>query len=171
MPIEDYNHAIDTWIKGLEQYDFTQLSTKPSPVSWSLGQLYMHLIADTNFYIEQIKICVSTNDNANEEASLNAKAMFLNNDFPDEVIKGAPSNSLIPQPGSKEQLMTSLKNAKDEMNKMAILIAHSEFKGKTKHPGLNYFSANEWLQFAAMHFRHHLRQKKKIDEFLKTNGY
>ena len=27
--------------------------------------------------------------------------------------------------------------------------------GKTKHPGLNYFTAKEWLQFAEMHLRHH----------------
>ncbi|MEJ7682628.1 MAG: hypothetical protein WKG06_33180 [Segetibacter sp.] len=58
------------------------MCAKPSPNSWSLGQVYMHLIDDTNYYIEQIKICVSTNDNVIEEASPGAKTMFLNNDFP-----------------------------------------------------------------------------------------
>ncbi|MDB5279911.1 MAG: DinB family protein [Ferruginibacter sp.] len=54
------------------------------------------------------------------------------------------------------------------MNDLAARIAASKFKGKTKHPGLDYFSATEWLQFVDIHFRHHLRQKKRIDDFLKS---
>jgi len=67
-------------------------------------------------------------------------------------------------------LKSSLLNVKAEMNRAAILISKSSFKGKTKHPGLHYFSATEWLQFAEMHFRHHLRQKKRIEDFLKVTG-
>ena len=49
------------------------------------------------------------------------------------------------------------------------LFASSEVAGatgKTRHPGLLYFNAVEWLQFAEMHLRHHFRQKKRIDEQL-----
>ncbi|MEO6454494.1 MAG: DinB family protein, partial [Ginsengibacter sp.] len=91
MLIEDFNHTIDVWIKELEQYDLTQLCAKPSPNNWSLGQLYMHLIDDTNYYFEQIKICLFTNDNVSEQVSPAAKTMFLNNSFPDELIEGAPA--------------------------------------------------------------------------------
>jgi len=52
------------------------------------------------------------------------------------------------------------------MNALAALIPASDFKGKTKHPGLLYFNAGEWLQFATIHLRHHLRQKKRIDTLL-----
>ena len=169
MLLKDFNDTIDSWIEALEQYSFTQLCTKSAPTSWSMGQLYAHLINDTNYYIEQIKICVTTNDNVNKEATAFAKTLFFNNAFPDEMIEGAPTNSSIPQPGNKEQLMSSLLHVKIEMNHLATLISTSAFKGKTKHTGLNYFSANEWMQFAAIHFRHHLRQKKRIDDFLKIN--
>ena len=168
MLLENFNHTVNIWITGLQQYHFRQLCTKPSEKSWSPGQLYIHLIEDTSYYIEQIKLCVSGNDNAMEEASPFAKTMFLNNDFPDEVIEGAPDNALIPQPGSKEQLMNDLMNLKNEMNTVAILISKSPFRGKTKHPGFSYFNAVKWLQFAEMHFRHHLRQKKRIDDFLNS---
>jgi DinB superfamily len=167
MLIDDFNHTIDTWIKELEQYDFVRLCAKPSPKRWSPGQVYMHLIGQTNYFIEQIKVCVSNNDNIMEEASPAAKTMFANNDFPDAVIEGPPDNANTPQPGSKEDLVIRLMNLKAEINNVAILISNSPYKGKTKHPGLNYFDANEWLQFAEMHFRHHLRQKKRIDDFLK----
>jgi hypothetical protein len=93
--------------------------------------------------------------------------MLLNNEFPDEIIEGPPSNFFTPQSDSKEDLVNKLVNLKDEISKAARLISESSFKGKTKHPGLNYFNASEWYQFAHMHFRHHLRQKKRIEDFLK----
>lgn len=167
MLIEDFNHTLDDWIKGLEQYNFTQLSAKPSPTGWSPGQLYMHLIDATNYFIKQAQICATTNDNAKEEASTNAKTMFLNNEFPDAILEGLPSNAGTPQPVSKNQLISELIHLKDEINKAEAMISKSQYKGKTKHSGLGYFNANEWLQFAEMHFRHHLRQKKRLDEYIK----
>lgn len=171
MLTKDFNNIIDIWIKELQQYDFARLCAKPAPTSWSIGQLMIHLIDDTNYYIEQLKICVSSDNNIFEESSPAAKRMFLNNDFPDEIIEGASANSLIQQPNNKEQLMSSLINVKKEISTVEVLISKSVFKGKTKHPGLGYFDAHEWLQFAAMHFRHHLRQKKRIDDFLIKNRY
>jgi hypothetical protein len=159
--------SIDIWLNALEQYDFSQIRAKPTPTSWSLGQVCMHLVNETNYYLGQIKVCVTTNDNSNEEATPIGKMMLLNNEFPDEIIEGPPSNFFTPQSDSKEDLVNKLVNLKDEISKAARLISESSFKGKTKHPGLNYFNASEWYQFAHMHFRHHLRQKKRIEDFLK----
>ena len=133
------------------------------------GQVYMHLIYNTNYFLEQAKISATTNDNKNEDSSLAAKKLFLNNEFPDELIEGPPDNKSTPQPDSKEQLLGDLIELKNEINTIGVLISKNSFKGKTKHPGLNYFNANEWLQFAEMHFRHHLRQKKRIEDFLKLH--
>lgn len=167
MLIEDFNQTLDTWIKELEKYSFARLSAKPSPTSWSLGQLYMHLIQSTRFFLKQIQIAASSNDNINEEAYTDAKTMFRNNDFPDGLLEGPQSNVRTPQPKSKDQLVTALAHLKDEIKKAEALIAKSQFKGKAKHFGLGYFTASEWMQFAEMHFRHHLRQKKRLDGFLK----
>ena len=163
--IEKINHTIAIWIKALDEYNYTQLCAKPAPNSWSLGQLYIHLVQDTNYYLEQIRISVSTNKNGMEEMSPFGKTLFLNNGFPDELIEGAPSNAHIEQPASKEQLINSLVQLRDEITSVALQASQTFFIGKTKHPGLNYFSAAEWLQLAEMHFRHHLRQKKRIDIF------
>src|SRR5688500_15900975 len=78
MAIENLSNTLDTWIKELQHYNFTQLCTKPSSNSWSLGQVYMHLINETGYFLEQAKLCASTEDNANETASLNARAMLAN---------------------------------------------------------------------------------------------
>jgi hypothetical protein len=168
MLTKDFNHTIDFWIKALEQNTFAEVCAKPSPTSWSLGQVCMHLVRETRYFLEQVNICLSTDDNALEEMSSHAKTMFRNNAFPDEVIEGPPTNANTPQPDSKEELLRCLIKLKEEINTLEVRISASPFKGKTKHPGLNYFNAAEWFQFAEMHLRHHLRQKKRIDEFLKT---
>jgi hypothetical protein len=166
LRMENFKHPIDTWINALERYDFVQLCTRPSANSWSLGQVYMHLLDDSRYYLEQIKICVSSNDHSNEEPSSFAKDMLRNNEFPDDIIVGASSNELVPQPMSKEQLLSNLAALKKDIANAALLIQETSFQGRTKHPGLQYFNAAEWYQFIGMHFRHHLRQRERINEFL-----
>ena len=166
MHIEDFNKAMDYWIAALVQYTFDQLLIKPSSETWSIGQMYIHLIDDTGFFIEQIRICILTNENAHKEALPFASAMLKNNDLPDENIQGSPDNIFIPQPEDKEQLFGDLLRIKKEMNVVAASMANSPFVGKSKHPGLGYFNAFEWLQFAEMHLRHHRRQKSRLDQFL-----
>ena len=165
--IGNFNNTIDTWIEALSKYEFTTLCMKPSPRHWSLGQVYVHLIENTAYFIEQAKVCTIVNDNAAEESSPAAKAMFQNNCFPDLLLEGPPENALTPQPESKAQLMNGLIRIKADVRMLDAITTTSQFKGKTKHPGLNYFSASEWIQFAEMHLRHHLRQKERIDQFLK----
>lgn len=113
-----------------------------------------------------MKICMTSNENRFKEASKAGKAMLKNNSFPNEKIEGDPSDAVIPQPKGKEELAIGLLSLKDELSKLQLLMPNATFYGKTKHPGLDYFNATEWLQFTDMHFRHHLRQKKRIDEFL-----
>lgn len=163
----DLDQTIDTWINSLGQKTFAQLCVKPAPESWSLGQLSMHLIEATQYYLEQSKICLSTNDHEGEEMSPAAKAMFDKNEFPDVLIEGPPSNDVTPQPESKEELLRQLRRLREEVNKVEKLISTSSTKGKTRHPGLRYFTAKEWFQFADMHFRHHFRQMKRIQAILK----
>lgn len=169
MICEDFKNTIDIWIKDVKQNSFKQLCVKPSQNSWSLGQVCVHLIDATNYFLEQIAICVSNNENANQEMLPNAKTMFLNNAFPNEVIEGPASNDDTCQPNSKKKILSSFAKIKVAIVYSEVQISNSMFKGKTKHPGLNYFNANEWLQFAEMHFRHHLRQNNRIKTFLKLN--
>lgn len=158
--------TIDFWISELHRYDAIQLRIQPSENSWSIGQVYMHLVENTCWFLEQVKRCATTNDHESADASPEAKKMFDENSFPDELLEGPPENATTPQPVSKETLLNDLFRLKEEILAAQYLILNTRFKGKTKHPGLHYFSAAEWFKFAEMHFRHHIRQKKRIDAFL-----
>jgi hypothetical protein len=159
--LKHFNDTIDTWIMALDDYTLDMLCREPKPGSWSLGQMYTHIIDDTNWFVEQMKAALSTDADSDKEMHDNAKYMFKTNGFPDIMIEGPATNTFIPQPTNKDALRQSLQTIKDQVNRLDFSLTKT--KGKTRHPGLLYFNALEWLQFAEMHMRHHFRQKKRID--------
>ena len=169
MVSEDFRDTIDIWTKDIDELSYEQLCKKPTQNSWSLGQVCVHLTDATNYFLEQAIICISNNENTNKEMKIKAKVNFRNNEFPDEVIEGPLSNNFTPQPTSKEEILSSFAKIKESIVGVENQISKSKFNGKTKHPGLDYFSADEWLQFAEMHFRHHFRQRDRIKAFLKIS--
>lgn len=169
MISEEIINTIEVWIKDVEQYSFEQICAKPSQNSWSLGQVCVHLIENTLYFLEQISICLSNNENATEEMTESAKTMFFNNEFPNDLIEGPPSNDNTCQPNSKDEILSSFAKIKESLIYCETQILNSMCYGKTKHPGLYYFNAIEWLQFIEMHFRHHLRQRDRIKSFLKLH--
>ncbi|OJV14785.1 MAG: hypothetical protein BGO21_19025 [Dyadobacter sp. 50-39] len=166
MRVKDYHHTIDIWLQSLETYDIARLLAQPGPGCWSLGQVYMHILDETEFFFSQIKTCLASNDHAMEECTSEARKMLRDNAFPDAILEGPPSNALVRQPASRQLLADRLLRLKVLVTETDQLIAKSLFHGKARHPGLHYLCAEEWFQFSEMHFRHHLRQKARIESFL-----
>jgi hypothetical protein len=51
--LETFNRTIDHWISEIPNYSLKELQTKPDSTSWSLGQVYRHLIEETTWYYGQ----------------------------------------------------------------------------------------------------------------------
>lgn len=166
--LAQFNKTIDTWIGHLNDYSYEALIAKPIPGSWSIGQVYVHIAEDTPWHVDQIKAALVTTADSDKEMHDDAKWMFTNNMFPDIQIEGASTNENVPQPASKEDLLRRFKSIREEVNELYRSHDFANSKGKIRHPGLLYFSALEWLRFTEMHMRHHLRQKRRVDEALKT---
>jgi len=160
IPASFYN-SINQWIGFLDDYTLQQLVQRPAKDSWSLGQVYLHLINDTNFFLEQMKTAIATTEHTAENMSQFAAVMFANNSFPDQQMENPFNDINLSQPKSQAILRRQLIAIKEEVQ---LLFKNDASKsGKTLHHAFGYFSAIEWLQFADMHLRHHLRQKKRID--------
>lgn len=160
------NAAIDQWMAWLNDYHLDALRQIPPDGSWSLGQVYRHIIDETEYFIGQAGICMSANDNAG--FSMNEQGRrILANGFPDAKLQGPSTGVDIPQPASVVQLRQALIQIKADAARIfkADLTRNN---GKTAHPGFAWFNAPEWLQFAGLHLQHHVRQKKRIDEALKS---
>ncbi len=161
------NETVDKWITVVCEYSFEVLLRKPGSESWSLGQIAMHIVTETGYYIGEINMCLGSRENCLEEMTEEARTMFSRNSFPDIRIKrDASLFQSYPQPESMIDMREKLEKLKLELNQLLNKIGASECEGKTRHPGLGYFNAREWMQFAEMHMRHHLRQKDRVEEWL-----
>jgi hypothetical protein len=166
--LKQWNTTIGQWTDWLNDYSLEQLRQQPGPGAWSLGQVYTHILTDTEWFVGQMKAALATRENRDKEMHDDAKRMFRRNGFPDVPIQGPATNTYIPQPQSREELQRRLLAIKTEVNELFTADERWREGGKTRHPGLLFFSAGEWLQFAEMHMRHHFRQKQRIDEALRT---
>ena len=162
-----FHQTLDKWIDELHHYSYDQLCLQPGPARWSLGQVYAHLIEETDFYFQQSRMCLNHNVNASGKMSSEAESWFKNNSYPNQKLQGPPDLPVPHQPESKEQLQQELRSVKIAADLLAKELSLNTGNGKTKHPGHDYFSAGEWFQFAEMHLRHHFRQKEEIDNFIK----
>ena len=154
-----------TWHKSLDNYSLYQLHKSPDGQSWSIGQVYMHLIEQTiNHYIPQINDCISSNDHSGEIKSEEGKEIFRLNSFPAIRLKSPAEDPK--QPESIEEIRQGLNQIRKQLTHITSRIEYSKFSGKVKHPGFGYLNANEWFLLIDMHFRHHLHQKSRLDAYL-----
>jgi hypothetical protein len=169
--LKKFEKTLELWKDELTKYDFQTLLKKPNLESWSMGQVYIHLINSTlNFHLQQVKSCLENQESS--EKPKNFRGFMTYNVlgcFPPIKIEVPPTEFYTPkQPENKEQIIIGLDRVKEEMNSTLPKLEIKK-QGKTTHPGFAYLNGNEWYRLIEMHFRHHLRQKARIDEYLKEN--
>ena len=169
MEIEKFNKTINIWIDELSQFHLKHLLTKPDTKSWSLGQVYEHLIEETSWYNCQIEMTLGNEDNIEKATSGVAKILFKRGSFEDKRFQGDPLISEnVKQPTTKAQLKSDLEQLKKDTNDIWRRIENTSKYGKSEHPGLGFLNCYEWIQYSEMHMRHHLKQKDRIEKFLKS---
>ncbi len=170
--IEKFNDTLAIWITGLHSFTLEQLLVKPDDKSWSLGQLYEHLIEETNWYNGQIGISLYDVENSNVPTTGIAQKLLKNESFPNKRILGDPLISEnIKQPIGTDQLKSDLAKLGDRTNEIWDTMTKAIFYGKSEHPGMGYLNCFQWLQYSEMHLRHHLEQKNRIEIFLRESEY
>ncbi|SHH53026.1 DinB superfamily protein [Chryseobacterium oranimense] len=163
-----FENTLNVFIEGLENYDENGFRRQDNPNSWSLAQLYAHIIIDTNWYFDQLESCFGNVLNLDKSMEDKAKKMLLQNSFPDIKIKGnsyIPVNDSIFINATKKDLILLLERSRVLWKR----INNENISGKAEHPGFSYLSPMEWYQFAEMHIRHHIQQKKEIENKIKSS--
>lgn len=167
MEIRNFNQTIDIWIAELPKFSLGQLQLRPDGDSWSLGQVYLHLIKDSNWFLEQITVALEDNQNRHKPATVEGRALLEWGSFADVRIKGNETDSkYLRQPMSVAELQVGLLKLKQNTNELWETMKRIPVGGKSEHPGLGFLSAKEWVRFMEMHLRHHLRQKERLENFL-----
>jgi hypothetical protein len=157
-------------LKELEYYGENQFKRKTAASSWTIGQLYHHLIQGTyDNHIKAIKDCLGhKNGTTMGGKSLRGIFLFTMGNYPSVKIKGKPDYvpAQIESPAKAKDMMFGFLK---EMQRLSVEIdKRGNDKYKVKHPKLGRLTAKEWYQLIAMHQKHHLDQKNRIDKILRT---
>lgn len=162
--------ALQQWKELLENETDETLKKRENGEGWTLGQLYVHLIESTIYFSKQVKSCLQSTDNRNEPLLPKAAAIFQAGSLPDIRIEGPASNSQTREPEGRQFLKDSFTRLIEKFGQLETAIAEKPESGKARHPGtLGYFNAAEWMQFTAIHLKHHLRQYQRITGKLAEN--
>jgi hypothetical protein len=157
------------WLASLDDYSEEKFARKPDADSWSIGQVYNHLVSGTRLYhLQQIAQCLESRETERKAGKkLPGKLTFLLGSFLPVRIKVPPSDAYTPkQPASKEAMRTGLEKLMRMMRETEQKLAGASEIPATNHPALGALNAREWFQLIEMHFRHHLRQKVRLDRWL-----
>lgn len=155
-------------LKGISQ---EKLTRQPSEDQWSVGQLYAHLIGVTQFMsLRSIALCQEGNPEAisvGGSRSELGEALFQSGGFPDVKIRVPPSPQYTPkQPNDADELVHGLKDIVKRMKAVEPTLDDIPAENRAPHPRLGLFNAKEWFCMVEMHFRHHLKQLKSLQQFL-----
>ena len=165
---ENFEKTANLWIKDLDKYTEDEFKIKPADDAWSLGQVYQHITKSAMFFqFARIKECISSDEHASEPMSERTIGIYKMGSFPPMEVKVPIEFQPTPaQPENKEEARTKIKEVIALMSEYATKIDNASHHGKAQHPALGYLNAIEWFELIDMHFRHHLRQKEKIEKFI-----
>lgn len=158
LPVAKY------WLKELDFYGSNQFKKKTTVSSWSIGQIYDHLLRySQDVHLKAIQECLLAREsNLKEGKSFKGMIQFTYGSYLPFKHKSTPYIEPV-QPLSTEKVKDDFYRFLKLIYKFAKEIDYKKPTAKVKHPTLGYLSAEEWFQLMEMHFRHHIKQKKKMD--------
>lgn len=165
--LNDVNAVIDIWEEELNNYSDEEFGRITNVSQWTIGQLYQHLIIETRVLnLKNIKQSLSLQSENKPSKNIFGRLLFLVKTIPPYKfkIRDVKSNA-IQQPSNIEAVRFHLKQLKANIQEVAQSLKVTN-NAKTLHPFLGYLNAYEWFELIEIHFRHHLRQKSKIDKAL-----
>lgn len=158
------------WLKELDFYGNNQFKKKVTPTGWTIGQIYDHLLIYTQeVHIKAIQECIMTKEpNPKAQKSFNGFLQFVYGSYLPVKHKSIPYKEPN-QPLSTEKVKDDFYRFLKLLYKTAKEIDYKKPTAKVKHPKLGYLTAEEWFKLIEMHFRHHIKQKKKLDNEVRSN--
>jgi hypothetical protein len=164
----DFHETLNVWRDAVDKYTPQQFAKQPAEDSWSIGQVCAHLIGSTERIFAAIRLCLRSADNANMPKTDAGEKAFKTQILSETKVRAPRASVQFPESPDSRTVHTSLDRLEKEFIELSGRVEMADSTGKQKHPVLGYLTAEEWLKSIDMHFRHHLKQKADIDQFLNS---
>lgn len=154
---------IEAFKGDLQKYSLEQLRYTDGQ-SWSLGQLYSHVIVVSLEYVDRLESCAAACEEQPQGKTEGGEQLFRLGGFPPVKIQlpdlpgNTPDNT-----ESRESLTAGLDRLLELMKKWKDKTDGVNPNCKMKHGGFGWLNAREWYALVGMHLRHHLRQQSELE--------
>lgn len=167
-----FNKEIKVWLQDLVDMDEEQLFINPAEKSWSLAEVYDHIMRVAREYqIPNMKKSLTADAERKKGKNKYGLAVFnlgIRKDikmkmetFPQPLVE-----AFTPQKRDKAELLQDFREFIDEVNNLEELLDQSTKKDKQYHPMFGDINTKEWFALIELHIWQHKKQKKGILEFL-----
>lgn len=158
------------WLKELDYYGKNQFKTKVVESGWTIGQIYHHLLEYTReYHFSAIEQCIQNRGVVTEKGkTFHGWLVFKSKAYLPIKYKSKPT--LEPQqPIATEKVKDDFYRFLKVMYRLAKEIERTQPVSKVQHPVFGFLTANEWYFLIYLHFKHHLKQKHKLDRVVRSN--
>jgi hypothetical protein len=164
--MSDYK-LLNTFKSGLYQYSLEQLRFVQEEGVWSIGQMYDHLIVVAHEYLDNLETCVALNEEQPLGKTQFGEELFRNGGFPPIKIRLPDElNSPPNHSDSREDLVNRMDELIQRLSHWESKVDYINPNHKVEHGGFGWLNAKEWYDLVEMHFRHHLRQKDELENYI-----
>ncbi|AFK01763.1 hypothetical protein Emtol_0610 [Emticicia oligotrophica DSM 17448] len=168
-PTEVYSNLetiIQQYIDSLEQYSDEQFFFKKDEDTWSLGQMYEHLTASSQFFFlaNCIRCLEKRKGQEGGEKNQFGEKLFKYGGFPPVKLK-IPEPIRGPEPIAKPKAdyKPILEKILSDSKALIETVSKDEGEYKALQVAMGWLNAQEWYFLHEMHYRHHLRQKTELE--------
>jgi len=173
--IDTFNKTANNWLADLEKKSSEEIVINPYEGSWSLAELYDHIIrVGRSYQIPNLKKSITAE--AKRKKRKNLKGLVIFNlgvqklpikikmeNFPAPLVK-----KFTPIKQHKSDLIKDFKLYIAEVNNLKELVLKSSKKNKHHHPMFGDINTVDWFTIIVFHLAHHEKQKDRIHNFLKS---
>ena len=171
-----FNKVANTWLEDLEEKNEEDIIINPFEGSWSISELYDHIIKVARTYqIPNFKKSVTTEVERKKRKNIKGLVIFnvgikkINmkikmENFPKPLVK-----DFTPIKQNKTELIKDFKQFINEVNSLEETLLKSKRKNKHYHLMFGDINTKDWFTLIAFHMAHHEKQKKRINEFLESS--
>lgn len=164
---ENLEKVVNQCISSLDEYTDEKFALKRDAETWSLGQMYEHLVLTSNFFFmaNVVRCLEQRKGQIGGEKNEWGEKQFKYGGFPPRKFK-IPEVLQGPEPvaKSREEYKSLLGKVLEDAQKLVGPILQNNGEYKTLHPPFGFLNAAEWFCMMEMHFRHHLRQKEELEQ-------
>lgn len=169
--LEKFNKMSTVWLSDLESLSEEELSINPSEGSWSLAELYDHIMRVARTYqIPNLQKSITTSAVRKKRKKVVGFAVFnlgvrrqvkiQMENFPAPLVE-----KFTPEKRSKAELIEDFQSFIEEVNKLESVLMKSTKYHKQYHPMFGDITTVEWFSLIGIHMVHHDVQRARIKRF------